>query len=121
MTDKQRLFAETYISNGMNARQAYFEVYGEKNNKDPAYPYTLLKKQEIKEYIEKRRNEIYESLSIDSIRVMEEIANIAFGDVNESNTLTTKLRALELLSKNLNLQTNKSENKEVIEVQLVEE
>lgn len=120
MTQKQRLFCDLYIANGFKAKQAYLEAYGSRENNDPSYPYTLLAKQEIKDYIEEKRNKLYSSLNIDAIRVMEETAKIAFGN-DSSVPIGVKLKALELLSKNLNLQTLKTENKDVIEVQLVEE
>lgn len=121
MTSKQKLFADTYLSNGMNARQAYYTVYGNTTNKDPAYPYTILARPDVKQYIQDRRQEVYDSLNIDAIRVMQEIASIAFGDVDEELPMGIKLKALELLSKNLNLQTQKTESKDTIEVQLVGE
>ena len=65
-------------------------------------------------------NEIYDSLNIDAIRVMQEIAEIAFAQADDK-TLNAKLKALELLSKNLSLQTQKTENKDIIEVQLMED
>jgi hypothetical protein len=51
---------------------------------------------------------------------MQEIADIAFEPRNEKN-ISAKLKALELLSKNLSLQTAKVESKDVIEVLLVED
>jgi hypothetical protein len=51
---------------------------------------------------------------------MTEIANLAFEE-KDINNVSSKLRALELLSKNLGLQTQKLETKEVIEVSLVED
>lgn len=119
MTEKQKLFVENYLANGFNAREAYYSAFGD-GNKAPSYPYTLLKNKEIAEYIDKRRNEIYESLNIDAIRVMSEIAEIAFEPQNEKN-VGAKLKALDLLSKNLSLQTVKTESKDVIEVNLVED
>ena len=69
MTEKQKLFAETYLANGFNALDAYYEVFGKEETKNkPSYPYKLLKNKDIAEYLEKRRNEIYESLNIDAIR-----------------------------------------------------
>ena len=120
MTIKQKLFCEEYLANGMNATQAYKKIY--KNDK-PYYAVNLMKKPEVKEYIEARRKEMFEAYNIDYMRVMEEIAHIAFGDVDSEDKIsyTSKLKALELLSKNLNLQTVKTENKDVIEVQLVED
>lgn len=121
MTKKHQLFADTYLSNGMNARQAYFTVYGPNHTKDPTYCYDLLRRPDIKEYIEKRRQETYEALNIDAMRVMEEIAMIAFGEPGENLPLNSKIKALDLLSRNLSLQTVKTENKDTIEVQLVED
>lgn len=120
MTEKQKLFAENYLANGFNARDAYYSAFGENGNKQPSYPYTLLKNKEISNYIQKRREEIYESLNIDATRVMQEIADIAFEPRNEKN-VASKLKALELLSKNLSLQTQKIESKDIIEVSLVED
>ena len=120
MTEKQKLFAESYLANGFNAREAYYSAFGENGNKQPSYPYTLLKNKEISGYIQKRREEIYDSLNIDATRVMQEIADIAFESRNEKN-IASKLKALELLSKNLSLQTQKIESKDIIEVSLVED
>ncbi len=123
LTAKQKLFDETYISTGFKALDAYYTVFGKVDNKKPSYPYILLKKPEIQEYIENRRQEVYDSLRIDAIRVMGEIAEIAFKKVDDDDKalLASKLKALELLSKNLSLQTQKTENKDVIEVQLMED
>lgn len=120
MTEKQKLFAENYLANGFNAREAYYSAFGENGNKQPSYPYTLLKNKEISGYIQRRREEIYDSLNIDATRVMQEIADIAFEPRNEKN-VASKLKALELLSKNLSLQTQKIESKDIIEVSLVED
>ena len=120
MTEKQKLFAENYLANGFNAREAYYSAFGENGNKQPSYPYTLLKNKDIADYIQKRREEIYESLNIDATRVMQEIADIAFEPRNEKN-VASKLKALELLSTNLSLQTQKIESKDIIEVSLVED
>ena len=116
MTEKQKLFAETYLANGFNAMDAYRSVFGGEG-KTPSYPYKLLKNKTIADYIQHRREEIYESLNIDAVRVMQEIAEIAFEPTNEKN-VSAKLKALDLLSKNLSLQTQKVESKEIIEVSL---
>ena len=118
MTEKQTLFAENYLANGFNAMEAYRSAFGD-GSKTPSYPYKLLKNKEIADYIQKRREEIYESLNIDAIRVMQEIADIAFEPRNDKN-VASKLKALDLLSKNLSLQTQKVESKEVIEVMMEE-
>lgn len=120
MTTKQKLFCDYYLANGFKAKKAYIDAYGNTDNKDPTYPYTLLAKPEIKEYIEQRRNKLYESLKIDANRIMEETAKIAFSQDGEVS-MSARLRALELLSKNMNLQTLKIESKDIIEVQLIDD
>ena len=56
------------------------------------------------------------------MRVAQELATIAFCEKgDEVYTVNAKLKALELLSKNLGLQTQKTENKDIIEVSLVGE
>lgn len=121
MSPKQRLFCEEYLANGMNAAAAYRKIYNKEQ--DHGYAWQLMKKPEVKEYIEARRKEMYDTYNIDAMRVMEEIAHIAFDDVSpeEKMCYTYKLKALELLSKNLNLQQVKTENNNIIEVQLVED
>ena len=122
MTERQKLFAETYLANGYNALNAYYEAFPEKadkKNKKPSYPYTLLKEPEVAQYIKVRREEIYNSLNVDAIRVAQELATVAFAPKgDEVYNVTAKLKALELLSKNLGLQIQKNESKEVIEVTL---
>ena len=122
MTERQKLFAETYLANGYNALDAYYQAFPEKadkKNKKPSYPYTLLKEPEVAEYIKVRREEIYNSLNVDAIRVAQELATVAFAPKgDEVYNVTAKLKALELLSKNLGLQIQKNESKEVIEVTL---
>lgn len=116
MTEKQKLFAEHYLANGFNAMDAYRSAFGD-SNKSPSYPYKLLKNEEVSAYIKRRREEIYDSLNIDAIRVMQEIADIAFEPRTDKN-VASKIKALDLLSKNLSLQTQKVESKEIIEVSL---
>ena len=79
-----------------------------------------MNKPEIKEYIEKRRTEIYDSLNIDANRIAQEIADIAFADKgDEVYNTSSKLKALELLQKQFGLQNQKIEAKqEIIEVSL---
>ena len=122
MTDPQKRFCEEYIANGFNARAAYYVAFpnSKKDNKQPSYPYTLLKNPEIKEYIAKRREEIYESLNIDAKRVAQELGDIAFAKKgDEIYSAANKLNALELLQKQLGLQNQKVETKqEIIEINL---
>lgn len=122
MTSQQKQFCENYLANGYNVVQAYFDAFpdADKNNPKPSYPYVLMKKPEIKTYIDNRRKEIYESLNIDAERIAQELADMAFaakGD--EKYGASVKLKALELLQKQFGLQNQKFETKqEIIEVSL---
>lgn len=120
LTAKQKMFCEEYIANGYKALPAYFKVYGEKpDNPNVTYPYDLLRFPQVKAYIQKRREEIYAELHIDAIRIASELATMAFAEKDdETYGPNVKLKALEQLSKNLGLQTQKIENSGVIEVTL---
>ena len=120
---KQKLFAETYLANGYNALQAYYTAYPGKDTTDPtkkpSYPYVLLKNPEVKQYIEERRQEIYESLNIDANHIAQELADIGFAPKgDEVYNTTAKLKALEILTKILGLQQQKIETTSNIEVSL---
>ena len=120
---KQKLFAETYLANGYNALQAYCTAYPGKDTTDPtkkpSYPYVLLKNPEVKQYIEERRQEIYESLNIDANHIAQELADIGFAPKgDEVYNTTAKLKALEILTKILGLQQQKVETTGNIEVSL---
>lgn len=122
MTEKQKRFCEEYIANGFNAQRAYMTAYDKDRITDASYPYTLLKKDHIKEYIDKRRKEIYDTLNIDAMRVIQELAEMAFAAKDDKVYVPTiKLRALEQLSKNLGLQTQKVETVDTIEIALVDD
>jgi phage terminase small subunit len=122
LTEKQKQFADLYLSNGYKPLDAYFEAFpdADKSNKHPSYPYTLLKLPQVKEYIEQRRQEIYESLNIDAYRIAERLAEIGFADKEDKvYNVGSRLKALELLQKQLGLQNQKIETKqEIIEVSL---
>lgn len=121
MTERQILFCEAYLANGFNARNAYHSTFGNTDNNQPSYPYTLLKKPEIQEYIETRRKEIYDSLNIDAVRIAERLALIGFAEKeDERYTVANQLKALELLQKQFGLQNQKLDVKhqETIEVSL---
>lgn len=120
LNEKQKMMVDKYISNGYNLRQAYQDVYGIKNNRGISYPYQMIKLPEVQAYLQQRRSEIYDSLQIDAKRIATELADIAFAPKGDEHyTAQLKIQALNTLSKNLGLQTQKVENKDVIEVAIV--
>jgi len=63
INEKQKLMVDTYLSNGYNLAQAYKDVYGvDTKSTNLSYPYQMIKKPDVKAYLDKRRQEIYDSL-----------------------------------------------------------
>lgn len=123
MTPARKLFCEEYLRNGYKALPAYEKAFPTKDGKPrkskPSYPYTLLKEQEIQDYINQRRNEIFDSLQIDQQRVIQEVAEIAFAVKGDPDyPVGPKIKALELLSKLLGIQVQKTESENIIEIRL---
>lgn len=107
---KQQDFIMEYISNGFNGIQAYLSAYPNSTVKTArTNAYKLLGKDEIREEIERQVKMILEAKHITAERVLLEIADIAFalkGD--EVYDVKAKLKALELLQKQMGLQTTNS-------------
>lgn len=120
LNEKQKKMVDEYIANGFHLKEAYMKVYGVSNRNGISYPYQMIKLPEVQAYLQQRRNEIYDSLQIDAKRIATELAEIAFAPKGDEHyTAQMKIQALNTLSKNLGLQTQKVESKDVIEVAIV--
>lgn len=107
--DKYREFALCYMSNGYNATQAYITVY------KPADPtshsvrqsaYVVKSKPEVQQIIKEEQDKRYKELNINAEHIAQELAEMAFAMKGDENyTAQVKLKALELLQKQLGLQT----------------
>lgn len=110
MTKKERAFCEEYVANGGNASRAYSVAY-EKDIEYSRKAYCkVFRKPEIKEYIKALQQVEFEAACITAERVGLKLAEIAFaakGD--EDYPATAQLKALDLLQKQLGLQTQKVE------------
>ena len=113
MKERHKAFADEYLANGYNARKAYSVCYPDANPRSvDSLAYRILHKPEVKEYIDKRRKELFEARMIDAIRWVEETADIAFaakGD--EVYTTSDKIKALALIQKYLGLDKQVVEQK----------
>ena len=103
MTQPQINFCETYLSNGYNALMHLLLSQMLIKPIAALLILILLKKPEIKEYIEKRREEIYESLNIDANRIAYEIASVAFADKGDDLYSNAKLKSIRIITKRNNL------------------
>lgn len=105
LSNKQEFFIEEYLSNGFNIAEAYRKTY----NTDRANnAYRIFNQPAVQEEVAKRLKEKHETLNITADRVMEELATIAFAQKGDKDyNANAKLKALDLLQKQLGLQTQK--------------
>lgn len=115
MTDIQRAYCWEFVANGYNANAAYMTTHpdcvkGSARNGS----YTYMKKPEVKALIAELIKDIFEEKMINADTIATELAIVAYQrretlglDYSEG----TKLKALELLQKQLGLQTQKIEAK----------
>lgn len=80
MNSRQRLFCEAYITSGNAYQSAVKAGYSPKTAHSGMR--RLLEKPEVAAYVERRQRELCEKV-VDTKRVMEELAAIAFFDVEE--------------------------------------
>lgn len=110
LTAKQKTFAEEYVRNGYNSMQAYRVAYPDaSDNTVRSSAYTVLKREEVKAYIRELQKEYFEALNISAERIACELAEMAFSNFDDNNTATSKLKALDLLQKQMGLQNQKME------------
>lgn len=101
------LFCEEYLID-LNATRAYKKVYQtDKDNSARANASKLLQKQEVKEYIEERLEEIRQEKIANADEVLMTITDVMRTTVKDSD----RLKAAELLSKKYGLLIDKIEQK----------
>lgn len=108
MTAKNKAFAEAYIACGYNASKAYLQVYGCTKQCADTNSQKLMKNPEIRDYIGELIQQVYQNQFISAEKIAAEIASIAFSD-DEALRKADKLKALELLQKQLGLQSQRVE------------
>ena len=110
MTAKQKQFCINYVEH-YNIRKAYLDAFGCSESTANTEGYQLMKKQEIKDYIRELEKDAFERNGINAEHIANELATIAFSKVNEEGRLgySDKMKALELLGKQLQLYSQKIE------------
>ena len=104
LSAKQRLFCEEYVRT-YNATQSYLTAYPNAGyDTAKATGWQLLRDQRVKDYITQLEKEVYEANRINYERIANELAKMAFSETSAENI---KLRAIDLLQKQLGLQTQK--------------
>lgn len=110
LTKKELVFCEEYIANGYNASRAYEKAYG-CSIEDARKRYCkTFRKQEVKDYIAALQKEAFSQACVNAERVALKLTEIAFADKADTYyTPTAQLKALDLLQKQLGLQTQRVE------------
>lgn len=104
LSAKQRLFCEEYVKT-YNAAQSYLSAYPNAGyDTAKATGYKLLRDQRVKDYITELEKEAYAANRINAEHIANELAKMAFSETSAENI---KLRAIDLLQKQLSLQTQK--------------
>ena len=111
LTAKEKAFCEEYVANGCNASRAYFKAYDCASIENARKEYCkVLKRERVREYIQKLQSDAYAAAFINAERVALKLAEIAFADKgDEDYGASAQLKALDLLQKQLGLQTQKVE------------
>lgn len=109
LTNKNKLFIEEYVANGYKEQgKCYQKIYP-----DASWTTCLTNSSKVlstdaaKQYMRDIQHERFERLNINADRIAEELAKMAFADLDDTNTTASKARALDLLQKQLGLQTQK--------------
>lgn len=83
LTDKQQLFCLYYVQ-CFNAVKAYKKAYGrEANNNNTFYVYDLIRKKEIKEQINKLKQNKFNRLLLTEDDIFQKYVDIAFSDMTD--------------------------------------
>lgn len=108
LSPKERAFCEAYVES-YNAVDAYLKAYDTANiNTAKTNSYQVLKRPRVKEYIKELQKEAFERAMITPERVANKLSDIAFSAKDDAYYNTTaQLKALDLLQKQLGLQTQK--------------
>lgn len=107
-TDKELEFIKEYMDNGYNQTEAYMKVYGLCRESAGSRGYALMKKPKMKALLRDLQKESYEQAGISAERVAMKLAEFAFREEGqEGYGNAQQMKALDLLQKQLGLQTQK--------------
>ena len=108
LTRKEKAFCEEYVANGGNASRAYFAAYDTTIENARKEYCKVFRKPEIKAYIRELQKVEFEAACITAERVGLKLSEIAFSAKDDKDyNATAQLKALDLLQKQLGLQTQK--------------
>ena len=112
LTMKQKLFCEEYVAAGYKDQiKCYMRAYPDASPETAnAKSWALLKREDILGYIRALQKDRFDALNVSADRIALKLSQMAFADKDdEVYTPSIQQKALELLQKQLGLQTQKVE------------
>lgn len=106
LTGKQKLFCENYVSNGYKLVQAYMDAFGCSYETANANQWKIMKLPAIKNYIRELQHDRFEAMGMNADRIAKMLTDIA---TDPEASRTEQMKALELIQKQMGLQTQKVE------------
>lgn len=107
LTAKQKLFCEEYVANGYKLNDAYLAAYPNASTSTAnVEQWKLMKKEPIKAYIRELQHDRFEALGMNADRIAKMLTDIA---TDPEASRTEQMKALELIQKQMGLQTQKVE------------
>ena len=106
LTPRQKAFCEEYVANNYKLVDAYMKAFKCSYETANANQWKLMKKQAIKDYISEIQRERFEALGMNANRIAKMLTDIATDPQANRNE---QMKALELLQKQMGLQTQKVE------------
>lgn len=109
LTRKEKTFCEEYVRSG-NASRAYFFAYDTTLENARKEYCKVMKKPRVKEYIAALQKAEFDAACITAERIGLKLAEIAFAEKDDAYyTPTHQVKCLDLLQKQLGLQTQRVE------------
>lgn len=123
LNDKHELFIQTWLANGRNGTRAYLAAYPDSTESGAAICASRLLKDPL---VKARINELvkarYEELNITAEHIAQELAEMAFAAKGDEHyTAQIKTKALDLLQKQLGLQSKNLSVESNASIQIVED
>ena len=121
--EKYYRIIDTWLTNGFNGAAAYLTEYPNSSNATAKREFNRIKNYPVvMQYINTVRQMAFEDKCIDSMRITEEIADLAFAPKGDKDVPSNvKLKALEILNRSIKddelLKQQKESNSIVIELE----
>lgn len=109
--DKHKFIVEKVLETGCSRAEAYHQAFPTcKRDRAKHYAWKVFQRPEVIEYYNHRQKEIYDSMNITAERLAMELASMAFAPKgDEVYTPSHKIQAVNLLQKQMGLQTQRVE------------